>query len=629
MKRWIAALLCLGMAALAACAAPQQPPAESAPPVQSVSPAPVETPTPCITDQREPVDETGVLWNIPNAYISAGLQQRIAAFGGDLLVWGSAMGEDGASVLRLALLRMGDGTVLRETELIGLENPEVTLCDNHIAVSDWVSGSVTLLTPDLQVEEKIDTGAENCAVYPDRSGERFYVFARDGGVRVLGAAGETALLPDALRLYPGERCGDAVMVTYVDAETQLNAAAAVDLAAGTVVQAPFSGAFYSAEFSGGLWLARAADDGGWLLSDQSGTVLSFADAGQYVSLLAEDARILSASYGAEGTKFTLYSPEGAFLSACELPIPGAGLICDPVWLESENGYLFVVTDETGSDQLFFWDLSAPAAGENLALSSLAAPQTHGEAVPAELYDRAQALGEKYGIRICIADLVSEEYLAFTAVRETEQERVSIALDLTEMALSAYPEGFFFQLPHGSFHSIELHLTGALTKRDAGESGFTSFDGYMEQQEGKTVMAVDISGDILTENTFHHEIMHLIDDKLSFDAYLRDDALWSEEGWAALNPAGFAYADSYNDLPANFYTDGFDGWFTEFYSRTYPREDRATVMEYAMMGEEWMFSGMAGRQEKLEYLCACIRDCFDVSGWPTTTVWEQTLAESRG
>ena len=28
--------------------------------------------------------------------------------------------------------------------------------------------------------------------------------------------------------------------------------------------------------------------------------------------------------------------------------------------------------------------------------------------------------------------------------------------------------------------------------------------------------------------------------------------------------------------------------------------------------------------KLEYLCRCIRDCFDTTGWPETTVWEQVL-----
>lgn len=625
MKRWTAMLLCLlWLAAFSACAGPETPPAESAPPVETMESAPPAPSAPAeILNVREPLDNMGVLWRIPNAYIEAGLQQHIAAFGGGLLVWGSASGADGAPVLRLALLSWTDGSLLHETELSDMENPEVTLCENRIAVNDWASGRVVWLSGELQTEQTVETGAEYCAVCPDKTGEALYVFARDGGVRVLAGAGETTLLPEALRLYPGERCGDAVTVTYVDAQTLRNAAAAVDLAAGTVAQPPFSGAFYGAERSGGVWLARAAGDGGWLVSDQDGTVFTFASEGQHASLLAESARILSASYGAEGTKFTLYSAEGAFLSACELPISGVGLVCDPLWLEEENGYLFIVTDETGSDQLFFWDLSAAVQGEDLHFAPVEPLPTHGTAVSEVLYDRAAELSERFGIRICIADLTEEEYINFTAARET-RERISAALDVTERALSAYPEGFFFQLPHGGIHSIELHLTGALTKRDAGESGFTSFDGYMEQQEGKTVMAVDISGEIISEDTFHHEIMHLIDDKLTFHAWLNEDALWSEEGWAALNPAGFAYADSYNDLPANFYSDGFDGWFTEFYSRTFPREDRATVMEYAIMGEEWMFSGMPGRLAKLEYLCACIRDGFDTTGWPEMTVWEETL-----
>ena len=170
------------------------------------------------------------------------------------------------------------------------------------------------------------------------------------------------------------------------------------------------------------------------------------------------------------------------------------------------------------------------------------------------------------------------------------------------------------------------MVGTLSKNLTEEtySGFTSFDAFVESQSGKTVLVADITKTSILEQTLYHEIMHLIDNKLAFDASLREDAIYSEETWQRLNPKGFVYAESYHNIPMEFYTDGYERYFIDIYSRTFAKEDRARIMEYAMMKSEWTFSSSPERLAKLEYLSKCIRDAFDTSGWPEYTVWEQML-----
>jgi hypothetical protein len=57
--------------------------------------------------------------------------------------------------------------------------------------------------------------------------------------------------------------------------------------------------------------------------------------------------------------------------------------------------------------------------------------------------------------------------------------------------------------------------------------------------------------------------------------------------------------------------------------TYPTEDRATLMAMAMY-EPAGFDGNPGMIEKMRYYAECIRDCFDTTGWPETTIWESVL-----
>ena len=124
------------------------------------------------------------------------------------------------------------------------------------------------------------------------------------------------------------------------------------------------------------------------------------------------------------------------------------------------------------------------------------------------------------------------------------------------------------------------------------------------------------------------MMHAVENKLEFASRIRDNMIYSEEGWMALNPEGFSYPDSYDNLPYEIYTDGYDRWFIDLYSKTYAKEDRARIMEYAVTGAVWQFAGYPERQAKLSYLCDAIRESFDTSLWSSIPAWEASLEASR-
>ena len=67
-----------------------------------------------------------------------------------------------------------------------------------------------------------------------------------------------------------------------------------------------------------------------------------------------------------------------------------------------------------------------------------------------------------------------------------------------------------------------------------------------------------------------------------------------------------------------------GYFLSDYSMTYPTEDRAEILSYAMYGYVEEYKRNPKVFDKLDYYSRCIRDCFDTTGWPDVTSWEEIL-----
>jgi hypothetical protein len=123
-----------------------------------------------------------------------------------------------------------------------------------------------------------------------------------------------------------------------------------------------------------------------------------------------------------------------------------------------------------------------------------------------------------------------------------------------------------------------------------------------------------------ERGAYHELFHAIDSYVMTQCNAYDF-------WSDLNPAGFDYDYSYitNDQRDGAeYLEEENRAFIDTYSMSFPMEDRARVMEYAMMeGNEAYFQSKT-MQAKLKLLCQGIRTAFKMEKYEEPLLWEQYL-----
>ena len=98
-------------------------------------------------------------------------------------------------------------------------------------------------------------------------------------------------------------------------------------------------------------------------------------------------------------------------------------------------------------------------------------------------------------------------------------------------------------------------------------------------------------------------------------------------WDALNPKGFTYDLDYTanrNRQAEQYLQQGSRAFVDTYSMSYPKEDRARVMETAMCGGNEELFRSSTMQGKLRCLSQAIREAYDLKKSTEVFRWEQYL-----
>jgi len=603
-----------------------QPSVQPDSPTAEISPVPEKS----ILDTRQAMDESGVLWKLPVDAMNGGVSQSLFLFGEDLLLYGPVEKEPGVYITRAAVISTKTGEVLAERDCSEYSSFSFQVCGECLLLSDGSAGKVLYLDRTLSVVDEYRFSLGGGAIYGDKTGNRLYFLAPENGIHTVDrSTGETSVLlqGEAVRLYPSVHRDNFVSFGYVDPATQLSVTAVLNLGTGQVEALPFEGSFYAVQRSADLWMAKNHESDDVFYYGRQGYIRTFTVEESYanVSLLPDAAGIVISSYGREGiSAVSLYGADGSFISRCDLNGLGLASVGMPLWVEEKGGcYLSAMTGE-GRDILLFWDVSTPMSGDSLQFEPLR-QEKPGGVVATALYDRAAAMSEAYGVQIHIAEQGKLDDEAWKAERVYDEALIGSALTQLEAVLSVYPDGFLSQLRYGSQQAVHVFLVGYVSDGSIPEnsSGFTSYTGFALQRTAGNIIAIDITQPGQLEKTIHHELAHLIDYRLAFDANLRPEALFSEETWSLYNPEDFAYPNRRYDLPASMYRQDYDLYFVDFYSRTNAFEDRARILEYALVGSDWIFSSAPVRLQKLQYLADCIRDAFDTAGWPEETVWEQT------
>ena len=572
-----------------------------------------------LLDTREAFDDTGALWYIPNAQIEAQQYPTLRSFADNLLMTANSYISDGSSEMTLTLLSAANGEALQSHTVEVTEGVEAQLLGEHIAICDSLSGTVVVLDESLRETARYSLAREPGLWFLGTDLDTLYKCSYLGGIRAVSlSTGNELFFLDLADLTACSMTETDVCFTGVDRATQKCTAFCLDLTSGAQVEPPFSGDFFRICRSGETWLAGFCGEEYATAFGRDADARVIATQDGTFSLLDPSAHLLFTDL--DGT-LSLYSSEGTFLSSCALP---GQYVQNLIWQEELSGYLLLVNDGEGCNRLLFWDIGANTDGEDLQTQSLANLRAvpGGSSADASLYERAQALSDRFGVEIRIADQCETEFTNFICYQVSDYASVYTGLDILENALSVFPEDFFRQLIYGHIDRVQFQLIGGLTATD-GFGGDMSYAAFTDASGSVCRIVLDVYS--INTNSVWHELSHAIDRRLAWDAMYRDVALFSEERWLALNPEGFAYSEEYGALRDDIRPEWYS-YFVDDYAMTNATEDRARIFEIAVENSGMLFLDAPGRIAKLQYYCDCIRDCFNTSGWPETTPWEAPLLE---
>ena len=612
MKRFLIGLLCVCMLLSGCTGGAPQPTLTELPETETQ----LTSPAAPLLEQGIAVGESGNLLYIPNEAVEDMICPEIRLFGNGLLLSAYIRNQ---YVLRHISLE--DGALLNECAIPASPGVKVRIGSGCIGLLDSGTNRVQLLDEDLTLQSTQTIQTEGDSWYLSPGLDVLYRFYYDKGLlaRDLQTGEEHWIVENAVFTRVIGLETEYVLFEYTDEDSQRIGLRCLDLSTGTMETIPGSTAISTGLRLGETWLLRKdGAKGEYILTDDDFSS-SFTWTHSAATLLSPRKHLLLTDHS--GRALQLYDTDGHFVSACTLPdAEYATAGTDLVWSGYWDGYFFTDTVE-GVCRLMFWDIDADAQGVDLELTPLEQPQKPQPVMEAAFYERAEALSERFGVRILIAEQCASEYSHYNTYHLTDPTVVSDALDVLETSMGRYPGGFFRQLPHGPFAYIQLELVGGLSLKDGTANQPGDAAAFMQEQDGYIHIVVD--GFLLRPETLYHEFSHVIDRRLSWDATVRADALYSEEDWLALQPEGFAYAMSYTDMQEETRRYMETGYFDSDYSMTYPTEDRATLFAAAMT-QAPLLEESPGMQKKLDYYARCIRDCFDTEGWPEIAVWEHPL-----
>ena len=288
-----------------------------------------------------------------------------------------------------------------------------------------------------------------------------------------------------------------------------------------------------------------------------------------------------------------------------IPVSAA---CDSRWV-----CLLLYNEQNPGTTICRWDITTQTPSDQIYTSAYSADSV----ALAQCRQTAKELGEKYGIEILIGqDAVAVQPWDYDLEAETQAPILQRELDLLDQRLEQYPTGML-SATASDFSSLKICIVRRLT--GTAESGsLDSANGLHFLNDGDAYVA--LAAGKYAEQALYHELFHVMETHILNLSTAFDQ-------WEALNPAGFTYD---NDFAKNeqrdheTYLTGEDRAFVDTYAMSFPAEDRARTMEYAMLpGKAETFQSPT-MQAKLMKICEAIREAYNLESEDCLFPWEQYL-----
>lgn len=283
-----------------------------------------------------------------------------------------------------------------------------------------------------------------------------------------------------------------------------------------------------------------------------------------------------------------------------------------------DGYLYVLAFDAGygCDTIFRWDTAALATN-GAAAGDYALEEDSQKTTLAQCQAFAEELGAKHGIEILIGEnAAAVQPWDYDLEAEIQPALILRELELLDQRLARYPEGMLAATA-SNFSGLKLCLVRSVT--GSAESGSLNAATGVQFFDG-TDAYVAITVGKYAEQALYHELFHAMETHI-FNYSIAFDQ------WETLNPSGFEYAYGYaanESRNSEIYLQPEHRAFIDSYSMSFPKEDRARIMEYAMMqGNKELFKTPA-LQAKLKKLCEGIREAYALEKAEEAFPWEQYL-----
>lgn len=312
----------------------------------------------------------------------------------------------------------------------------------------------------------------------------------------------------------------------------------------------------------------------------------------------------------------------------------------------DNGILISIASWDGLEGSVVWNLEN-ADAQNKSLSSSASWAEFMCTAPAAKVDYgsnseyAQALSNKYDVNVLIGKNAVIFFRDYEAEVMEDEGTVYRALALLEKTLQMYPDDFFTQFTDSWLRGMCFYMVGSISP--VGENTIEDPGGFAYMDSGIQMIVLNADYTYAMQQNICHEISHAIDMRLENLGFEGDKLYMDESVWASFNPEGFDYyytyvdengesnqylgSDEYTMYDSAYMMDGNADsvYFVDNYSKTYPTEDRARLMEMILIEDELPdYMSSVHIQKKLTYYFSAIREAWDTTGWPEVTSWEEAL-----
>ncbi|MDE6025571.1 MAG: hypothetical protein K2G45_08965 [Lachnospiraceae bacterium] len=597
---------------------------------------------------KKPVGDTGNLYElclVPEG--GAVMMCYMGTYGGDLLVVYQL--EDGRNyIVRINPLTMMEEAKSELPDGIYANNGVFVTTGGMVAVCNQMSGDIYLLNEDLSEYDRISFGQSDMLIkyvsqdlsriiYEDYETGTVCSYDSATGEKVIlyGDDKEEGVFYYVSGVYEADNCVLIGKSREGDAEPDCRL---IRMDTGEVVQS-YTTDLSKLEVAENFYIAYCGV--GCLteivfgnVNSDTPEILAFADYEEYDYRYtdAENKVVISRKEriaGDEKQAVLSFYRLDLGLKQYELTVPHSDteFVSDfMTYIENDELVIFEMIGAS-SGTVYVWDLLAEnsACGdEKNYVCKWQGKNPADEDEMEELRGQAQEIGERHGVEIYIGDAVKECTTdTYEYVTTDNVVRIRQALSILDRALERYPDGMLAQLDDDFGGVLKIYLAGDILPAD--DMSIDTAVGVQNTLWEDTHLVLDINSVYDYESAIYHEIFHAIENHLN----ITDEGCIDDVMWDSYNPPDFVYDYDYIE---NQGSDDFTYvvgdteepvYFIDIYSKSFPLEDRARVMEYAMMEEKLQTGYFSGEhlRNKVKYLSNQIRAGFDTTGWPEVTDWE--------